>query len=257
MIAVTAALPGGTAVSTPVVLVHGAANSSSVWKYWQRALAERGFASYAIDLRGHGASDRIDLSRVSMRDYADDVAALIRQFAAPPIVLGWSMGGLAAMLAVEDTGARAFIGLAPSVPRRERNASVPLRSGTYGAEEYGIVVAGPERPQPVMFDLDPDERAVALASLCDESRYARDERAAGVVVRALPCPALIVTSTGDLQWPRANYDALHLPVTHLGVEGASHWGLLLNRRLLDGLVPRVLAWVDTAAPLPSAAAPTC
>jgi pimeloyl-ACP methyl ester carboxylesterase len=227
-----------------VVLVHGAANSASVWAYWQRALAERGHPSYAIDLRGHGQSDAIDLSRTSMRDYADDVVSLVHQLSAPPVLIGWSMGGLAAMMAAETAPARAFVGLAPSTPAASRDDSKPLRTGVFGPEEYGITTRDPDVEQPAMFDLDREERASALGSLCDESRYARDERAAGVVVRHIGCPALIVTSTGDPQWPRSRYDALHLPVTHMSVEGASHWGLVLNRRVLADLVPRVVGWID-------------
>jgi len=246
MIAVTAALPEGAAVRAPVVLVHGAANSASVWTYWQRELANRGFPSYAIDLRGHGASDSFDLSRTSMQDYADDVAALAAQLAAPPILIGWSMGGLAAMLAAERTDARAFVGLAPSTPAEGRDPSKPLREGVFGIEEYGITDLDPDAEQPAMFDLDREERAIALASRSPESRYARDERAAGVAVPEIHCPALIVTSTGDAQWPRSRYDSMHVPVEHMSVDGASHWGLVLNRRVLAKLVPRVVAWIDGA-----------
>ena len=37
-----------TSVRLPVLLVHGAANSSMVWRYWQQALAGAGLR------RGHG-----------------------------------------------------------------------------------------------------------------------------------------------------------------------------------------------------------
>lgn len=244
MIAVTAALPDSVALRPSFVLVHGAANSGSVWSHWQRALATHGFASYAIDLRGHGASDPVDLSRTSMHDYAADVAKLMRQLSSPPIVIGWSMGGLAAMLAVQHASARAFVGLAPSTPATKRDASKPLREGVFGIEEYGITDFDPDAEQPAMFDLDRDERAIALASRSQESRYARDERAAGVVVGTIDCPALIVTSTGDSQWPRSRYDGMPLPVEHMSVDGASHWGLVLNRRVLADLVPRVVASLD-------------
>ena len=40
----------------PVLLIHGAANSSGVWRFWQEALADLGWSSYAVDLRGHGRS---------------------------------------------------------------------------------------------------------------------------------------------------------------------------------------------------------
>src|SRR5881397_2557383 len=91
----TVATAGGR---SPVILVHGAANSASVWTFWQRELAARGWSSYAIDLRGHGRSDPLDLSHASMQDYATDVRVLAAQFARPPVLIGWSMGGLVAMI---------------------------------------------------------------------------------------------------------------------------------------------------------------
>jgi pimeloyl-ACP methyl ester carboxylesterase len=247
MIGVTAALPESAAVGVPVVLVHGAANSARVWTYWQRELAARGHPSYAIDLRGHGESDTIDLSHTSMQDYADDVVSLMRELAEPPVLIGWSMGGLVAMLAAQQTPVRAIVGLAPSTPARERDASKPLRAGTFGPEEYGITNFDPAHEQPAMFDLDSEERALAIGSLCNESRYARDERAAGVVVESLPCPQVGITSTADTQWARSRYDGMHLPAEHFSVDGASHWGLVLNRRVLAALVSKVVAWFEAAS----------
>jgi len=81
-----------------VILVHGAANSASVWRFWQQELGALGWRSHAIDLRGHGAGASADLSSTSMRDYADDVAGWAEQLSPKPIVIGWSMGGLVAMM---------------------------------------------------------------------------------------------------------------------------------------------------------------
>jgi hypothetical protein len=97
-----------------------------------------------------------------------------------------------------------------------------------------------------MPDLDGDERRVALASLGRESRRARDERKAGVVLTALPCPALVVASTGDASFPTAGYDSLCVPAAIRIVGGASHWGLVLNRRVLVTLVPTVVDWLNAA-----------
>ena len=223
------------------MLVHGAANTSGVWRFWRAALAELGWTSVAVDLRGHGSAPG-DLAATSMRDYADDVAAALRGAGERPVVIGWSMGGLAAMMAAADGHASACVCLAPSMPARETDPSVALRRGVFGPEEYGITSSDPA-DQPAMPDLDADERAVALASLADDSRLARDERRAGVVVRSLPCPLLIVTGTADAQWPRSSYDGLWLAADYMEAEGASHWGLVLNRRVLSALVPRVTAWV--------------
>src|SRR5262245_48165940 len=46
----------------PIVLVHGAANSSGVWRFWQVHLTARGWSSHALDLRGHGDGEAVDLS---------------------------------------------------------------------------------------------------------------------------------------------------------------------------------------------------
>ena len=95
-----------------------------------------------------------------------------------------------------------------------------------------------------MPDLNEQERIVALNSLGRESRYARDERQRGIVIESLPCPLLIVTGTLDRQWPRERYADLHLPAEYMVAEGASHWGLVLNDRVLSTLVPDVSAWLS-------------
>src|SRR5262249_15287871 len=94
-----------------------------------------------------------------------------------------------------------------------------------------------------MPDLDHEERRIALASLGRESRLARDERQQGVVLEALPCPLLIVTGTRDRAGPRERYHNLWLPADYLSVEGASHWGLVLQRRALSLTIPEVLHWI--------------
>jgi pimeloyl-ACP methyl ester carboxylesterase len=242
MLAVSTRLPDRDAGRPPVILVHGAANSAAVWTYWLDALAADGWPAHAIDLRGHGASVPFDLSTTSMADYLADVRLLAGQLRERPIVVGWSMGGLVAMMAAGAGLARACVGLAPSIPARVVDERVALRTGEFGPEEYGITSRDPDR-QPAMPDLDREEREVALSSLGRESRYARDDRQRGVVIASVPCPLLIVTGTLDRQWPRERYADLHLPADQLVAEGASHWGLVLNRRALATTIPAVLGWL--------------
>jgi pimeloyl-ACP methyl ester carboxylesterase len=242
MRAVSALLPGKSCDRPSVILVHGAANSASIWTFWQRELAVHGWASYAVDLRGHGRSDALDLSRTSMQDYADDVRSVAQPLKRAPIVVGWSMGGLVALMVAAAGIAAACITLAPSKPARQRDPTVALRSEEFGAEEYGIISHDPEK-QRTMPDLDRAERVLALASLGRESRLARDERQAGIVIEALPCPLLLVTGTADKAWPAERYRNLWLKADYLSVEGASHWGLVLNRRALARTMPAVLRWL--------------
>ena len=245
LITASAVLLGDNESRPPIILVHGAANCASVWQYWQGELAASGWETHAINLRGHGNSGPIDLSCASMNDYANDVRRLASQHKQPPVIVGWSMGGLVGMMVASSVGAAACVTLAPSMPARRINAAVELRKGEFGAEEYGITSRSPEE-QSGMPDLDHEERTVALASLGRESRLARDERRRGIVVKTLDCPLLVVTGTIDSAWPRQRYDALWLQADHLSAEGATHWGLVLNRRALAQTIPAVLQWVSTA-----------
>ncbi|MGB2695174.1 MAG: alpha/beta fold hydrolase [Dehalococcoidia bacterium] len=245
MLSVTAALPDQPSAKPAIVLVHGAASSALVWTHWQTLLAECGWPSYAIDLRGHGRSTPVDLSSVSMYHYADDVRSLLLQLSRP-VVMGWSMGGLVAIIAAANGDARppeAVVALAPSTPARQRNPAKELRPGVYGPEYYGITSRDPT-DQPAMPDLDRDEREIAIASLGQESAFARADRAAGIVIESLPCPLMIVTGSDDPLWPRSRFDGLWLDATYLDIEGPSHWGLVLSHRALATAVPAVVEWLD-------------
>ena len=98
-IAASLTFPTASSNRPPIVLVHGAANSALAWKFWQQELAARGWPSYAVDLRGHRNSEPVDLSSTRMQDYAVDVQAIAAQIRQPPVIVGWSMGGLVAMMA--------------------------------------------------------------------------------------------------------------------------------------------------------------
>ena len=181
-----------------------------------------------------------------MSDYADDVMATVRRLSDPPVVMGWSMGGLVAMMVAAQGQARAVVALAPSTPVAERDDNVVVRMGSFGPEEYGITSKDPAE-QPSMPDLDLEERAIALGAASAESRAARDDRKAGIAIASLPCPLLVVTGSDDRSWPRSAYAGMHLSAEYMEACGASHWGLVLNRRLLPDLVSRVADWLGREA----------
>ncbi len=112
----------------PIVLVHGAANSAVVWTFWQQELTTLGWAPHAVDLRGHGQNPRLDLSRTSIHDYADDVYAAVRHFSRSPVLIGWSMGGLVSMMVASSGGAAACVALANSRLRNMGSRAPTLRT---------------------------------------------------------------------------------------------------------------------------------
>jgi len=78
-----------------LILLHG--NSASAW-WWQWVVDElpKDLRLLALDQRGHGDSEWVKPPAYQPRDYADDVARLIREVVTDqkPIVVGHSMGGV-------------------------------------------------------------------------------------------------------------------------------------------------------------------
>ena len=146
------------------------------------------------------------------------------------------------MMVASAGDAAACIALAPSAPANQIDTYIALRTGEFGPEEYGFKDSVAE-DQPAKLGLDLEECRLALSSLGRESRLARDQRRQGIVIESLSCPLLIVTGTADTAWPRERYDDLRLDAEFHTVEGASHWGLVLNRRVLETVVPEVLGWL--------------
>src|SRR3712207_1677408 len=90
--------PEGAAPSGPgeaVLFVHGNVSSSLFWQQTLLALAETGrVRPLAVDLRGYGGTDPLPIdARRGMRDWADDVAALVDTLGLDRVhLVGWSMG---------------------------------------------------------------------------------------------------------------------------------------------------------------------
>jgi pimeloyl-ACP methyl ester carboxylesterase len=93
------ALVWGTA-EPELVLLHGGAQNAHTWDTVALAL---GRPLVAIDLPGHGHSDRGPQGSLSVRQHGADVAATIRALApGARVVVGMSLGGLTALaLSVE------------------------------------------------------------------------------------------------------------------------------------------------------------
>lgn len=91
-------------VSSPravAILVHGLGGHSNNWEYMADYFQERGISSYAIELKGFGASAKVKGHIDSLDTYIKDIRRLYniarRQYKGPNMfIIGESMGGLTA-----------------------------------------------------------------------------------------------------------------------------------------------------------------
>lgn len=85
-----------THTQVPMVLVHGLASNALLWEGAAVELVRLGHLVMAIDLRGHGLSDKPD-SGYGMGSVADDIAGLLKEIKKRgfhrPVVAGQSWGG--------------------------------------------------------------------------------------------------------------------------------------------------------------------
>lgn len=197
-----------------VILVHGAGSGPWVFDGWPAVF--RGVELEAVDLHAG-----LNVGEAAMSNYASVVARAADSLPRPLAICGWSMGGLAAMLAAKQAGAERLVLLEPSAPAEVQGfePETPLEAGTFDPE----AVYGP---------FPPGIRARP------ESRLARAERKRGVSVPSLPCPALVVY--GD-EYPdvRGRAVAGFYGCEELFLPGSSHWDLVRDGRAAAAVSARL------------------
>jgi pimeloyl-ACP methyl ester carboxylesterase len=164
----------------------------------------------------------VDVARASMEDFADAIVRAARGLPRPLALCGWSLGGLAAMMAAERVRPDRLVLLEPSAPAETQGTdpTVPLGHGLLDPVAiYGAFPPGqPARP---------------------DSLVARAERKRGISVPSLPCPTLVVHGD-ELPADRGAAVAAHYGADALHVPGASHWDLVLDA----GIRRRVAEWLS-------------
>ena len=87
----------------PVLLLHGGGQTRHAWRSTAEKLASERYTAYALDQRGHGTSEWVANGAYDFRDFAADVklvaTEITRRSGIKPIVVGASLGGIAALVA--------------------------------------------------------------------------------------------------------------------------------------------------------------
>ena len=150
----------------PVLLLHGGGQTRHAWRNTAEKLARAGATAYALDQRGHGDSEWVE--SYAFTDYAADAATVAQELArrsgVKPIVIGASLGGIAALLA-EGKAERAGNGpvfaaivLVDITPRVDRGGVAKIQSfmRAHAREGFGSIAEAaeavaaylPHRPRP-------------------------------------------------------------------------------------------------------------
>jgi pimeloyl-ACP methyl ester carboxylesterase len=104
-------------ISPPILMIHGGFCGGWTFDGFAAPFRAAGHAVAAPDLPGHATdAPREAALGLSMNDYAAAVVEQASAMAAPPILVGHSMGGLVGLMAAAKTPVAGVILLAPSAP---------------------------------------------------------------------------------------------------------------------------------------------
>jgi pimeloyl-ACP methyl ester carboxylesterase len=238
----------------PLLLVHGALTGSWLWAGFAAYFAERGWEAHAMNMRGHYTSDLADLETTSMHDYADDIGIAVRQLGRPPVVIGWGIGALTALLYAAQHPVLGLVLLAPSppaaaLPRRPLAHELRLVPDVYDARWWGWI-APMERLRNWMPDMTEDDlsKMQELLEGALESGSARRERMLGVEVDTtrIGAPTLVIgAGLDDVVHPtEARRTADLLGATYEYFPAASHFGLVMGSESWPEVAGSVLGWLE-------------
>ncbi|MHB8334809.1 MAG: alpha/beta fold hydrolase [Acidimicrobiales bacterium] len=131
----------------PVLFLHGGGQTRHAWGRTAEILAEHGWRSVTVDHRGHGESQWAPNGDYSFTAITADCISMVDQLGRPPVLVGASLGGMAAMLA-EGTSDRVIssalvlVDIAPKTnPEGVKRIGDFMRSGIDGFDSLNEAAA--------------------------------------------------------------------------------------------------------------------
>jgi len=95
----------GNPANRPVLLLHGGGQTRHAWQAAALKLAEQNFYAIALDARGHGDSEWAPDGNYSLDTFVGDLRAIIDTLSHKPAIVGASLGGLTALVALGESTA--------------------------------------------------------------------------------------------------------------------------------------------------------
>lgn len=142
-----------------VLLLHGGGQTRHAWGGTAELLAKAGWYAVSLDLRGHGESAWSPDGHYDHTCFASDAVAVARSFERPPVLVGASLGGISALMAIAQAGEgiASSLVLVDIATRMERSGATRIvdfmlskPEGFASLEEVADAIAeyNPHRPRP-------------------------------------------------------------------------------------------------------------
>jgi len=247
-------IPKEKTFNHPLLFVHGSFGGAFVWQQLTSYLSQRGFECFALSLRGHKPSGEVDLSKVSMGDYIDDVALVVNELKLEnPVIIGHSSSGLLVLMYAAKNKVRAVVSIDPS-PSLEIQGSADEETVKKIPLVYSPIDAGMPTDPAEMMKAIPDLSQEMLMKLKEmlgmESGLARRDRKRGISVpkEALTSPLLFFgAELGDslpfgISFEKSQKMAGYYGGELIEIKGATHPGILMGEHTQE-VAEKIEAWL--------------
>ncbi|GAS83249.1 alpha/beta hydrolase [Paenibacillus amylolyticus] len=237
-----------TIKKSPLLFVHGAYTGSWMWSKYIPHFVQHGWTCHVMNLRSHYKSRVMDMTKITFDDYLEDIREVLAEFSEPPVLIGFSMGGilsqkiaeaatLAGLVVIDSSISKEVHGL---IPYPESNRITP-----------GIIMPAPVRDELTSIDETAEDIAFQRKYLQTESAKAFATfsvlcGADGVSINGdqIYCPSLVIKAVScEDEDQRGQLTAKQLHAEYAGLSDTTHTGLLVGQRYMEA-VDIILEWLD-------------
>jgi pimeloyl-ACP methyl ester carboxylesterase len=232
----------------PLLFVHGAYTGSWMWSKYIPHFVSNGWECYVMNMRSHYKSRVMDMTKVTFDDYLKDIHEVIEECCEPPIIIGFSMGGILSQKVAETVALAGLILIDTSITKQVHDMA-PYKGIAEIAPE--LIVPAPAREELFSIDESAEDIAFQKKYLSMESSNAFNvcsfaygaKKGISIDGGLITCPCLVIKAVNDSDDDirgRATADQLHAEYT--GLLNTTHTGLLVGQRYME-VVDRMIEWL--------------
>ncbi|MBB6020409.1 pimeloyl-ACP methyl ester carboxylesterase [Paenibacillus sp. JGP012] len=232
----------------PLLFVHGAYTGSWMWSKYIPHFVEQGWDCYAMNLRSHYKSRVLDLSRITVEDYLEDIREVLSLMHEPPVLIGFSMGGILSQKIAETAELAGLIIIDTSISKEVHDA---LPYPAADRIQPGMIMPAPLREELATIDESTEDIAFQRRYLQMESAKAFCTFSAlcgaqGISIdgKRITCASLVIKAvSSEDEDRRGQLTADQLGAKYAGLRDTTHTGLLVGQRYKE-VVDIMLEWLD-------------